>query len=333
MGGEIGVDEPPTPPSSIHAVIAPEKISKALMQCFLHNPCGAQHYPLTPLNPHPDMNHRLLTPAEKKKNKLGRLHRNKLARRRKRRASVPNAVPDFLQTIMLAAGTLSPEEGQEFHHSHLGRVRTLVKKLERRSFYASFDPVELPPAPEGTLKVVGRPTRRLQKSRRGLLPGRFSAPAPPALARPYSHDETFKALRALAQRSYCRLRMLELMKNVTRIELKFCATILGTITGVPYKKREIAAFERIGMFHSFYYAGQENYAVLVMEDGLERAEGDWALLEHDDLLNLLPGLRIPDRLVRREYLLRLHTGEFGNLTCLDIHSLSYAPLVRCELGG
>ena len=84
--------------------------------------------------------------------------------------------------------------------------------------------------------------------------------------------------------------------------------------------------ERVG-------AGRDEYAALVMEDGLERAEGDWALLEHDDLLNLLPRVRIPERLVRREYLLRLHTGEFDNLTCLDIHSMDYALLVRCELGG
>ena len=84
--------------------------------------------------------------------------------------------------------------------------------------------------------------------------------------------------------------------------------------------------ERVG-------AGRDEYAVLVMEDGLERAEGDWTFFEHENLQNILPGLQLPERLVRREYLLNLHTGKFVNLTCLDIHSLSYAPLVRCELGG
>ena len=68
------------------------------------------------------------------------------------------------------------------------------------------------------------------------------------------------------------------------------------------------------------------------QDGLPIARGDWAFFEHENLQNILPRVRIPDRLVRREYLVNLHTGEFGNPVCLDIHSLNYAPLVRCELG-
>ena len=258
-----------------------------------------------------------------------------MARRRKRRTSALNVVPSFLQTIMLAAGTLSDKEGQEFHHSHLGRVRTLVKKFKRRSMFLSFGAPELPAAPEGTLKVVGRPTRRLQKSRRGLLPGRYEAPAIPlpVVAGVMSHEDALKILENPALLSYCRLRLLQAAQKILKVDLIFLGTLLGRITGVRYKKKEMAAYERIAMFHSFYFAGQENYAVAVVEDGLERAEGDWALLEHDDLLNLLPRVRIPERLVRREYLLNLHTGEFGNLACLDIHSMDYDPLMRCEMGG
>ena len=76
--------------------------------------------------------------------------------------------------------------------------------------------------------------------------------------------------------------------------------------------------------------GRQIYSVVFMEDGLERAVGDWAFFEHEDLQNLLSGFRIPDRLCRREYLINLH-AEGDNLACLDLHSITYTPLARCDV--
>ena len=279
------------------------------------------------------MNCRLLTPEEKRKNKLGRLQRNKLARRRKRRARVLESVPSFLQSIVLASGELSSEEGAEFHHAHLARVKTLLRKIQRRSGFLSFDSPELPAVAESEKLEVTRPERRMQKSRRGLLPCWFSAPPLPRPAKGCSHYEALEILmndRPL--RSYCRYRVLEFVQKLLGIELQWAALVVETrLDGGPYKKQEIASFERTVMFRHLFETGRQTYAVVVEQDGLAMARGDWAFFEHAELLDLLPGLHMPQRLCRREYLVNLHTTEGDNPVCLDLHSIDYTPLVRCDV--
>ena len=51
-----------------------------------------------------------------------------------------------------------------------------------------------------------------------------------------------------------------------------------------------------------------------------------------EILNLLTGMKMSKRCRRPEYLVNLHSGEFGNVWCLDVHSIKYAGLVRCKMG-
>ena len=84
-------------------------------------------------------------------------------------------------------------------------------------------------------------------------------------------------------------------------------------------------------FEGQFEGGRQAYAVVAEQDGVAIARGDWAFFEHENLQNLLPGLHIPVRLCRREYLVNLHTDEGDNPVCLDFHSIDYTPLIRCEV--
>ena len=129
-----------------------------------------------------------------------------------------------------------------------------------------------------------------------------------------------------------RHRVLEFGQKLLGFDPAFSAFFVGRrLDGGPYTKQEIASFERTAMFQQLFEMGRQSYAVVVEQDGVAITRGDWAFFEHAELLDLLPGLHMPERLCRREYLVNLHTTEGDNPVCLDFHSIDYTPLIRCEV--
>lgn len=279
------------------------------------------------------MNPRLLTPEDKAQNKRDRLTRNKTARKEKRRAEIFATLPMPQYAVLLAAGELNPEDVFELHYGDLRGSKNLVRKVWRETELMYEGTPTLPLVDDSELKDVGRPKRRLDKANAGLLPAGFSAPPLPLPVGHCSQSERLEMLNAPALRSYCRYRVLEFAQKLLHFDLPTTALVAGkSLNGGPYTGEEIARFEHALAFDSHFEGGRQAYAVVVAQDGLPIARGDWAFFEHDDLQNLLPELHVPDRLRRNEYLVNLHGGEFGGPEGLDIHSLRYAPLVRCELG-
>jgi len=279
------------------------------------------------------MNHRLLSREEKEKNYQGRLHRNKMARRAKRRTAVIESLAKLGFPSHLAAGIFSCDEAAHLQFSHLARSKNLIRKTNRNAVLFSWETPTLPSIPEEEKKVVPAPTRQLQKSRRGPLPGCYTGPAIPRLAEPISSSAKVEILRNdRSLRSACRLRVLEFTMKLLKSPIHSSAQFVEErLDGGPYTEEEIENLTRLTAFQNTFEKGRMVYAIAVRQEGLAVAAGDWGFFEHDWLFGLLKGLRLPARMHRKEYLARLHSNEFEGPIALDLYSLNYAPLIHCDL--
>ena len=289
------------------------------------------HPPLFHFECHP-MNHRLLTLEQKAQNRRDRQKRNRTARREKRRGAIFDTLPLPQYVVLLAAGELNAEDVFELHYGDLRGSKHLVRKVRRETELMYEGTPTLPLVEDSELKDVERPKRRLDNAHIGPLPAWFSAPPLPVPEGHYSQREQFEMLNAFPLRSYCRYRVLEFAKKLLRLDLPTTAFVAGkSLDGGPYTEEEILSFEQAVAFKGHFEGGRQAYAVVVEQDGVAIARGDWAFFEHENLQNLLPGLNIPERLCRREYLVNLHTTEGDNPVCLDLHSIDYTPLIRCDV--
>jgi len=72
-------------------------------------------------------------------------------------------------------------------------------------------------------------------------------------------------------------------------------------------------------------AGREEYAAGVAVGLFQQADGDWLLLTHQKLEELLKGVAIPIRVRQEEYLVRLAED------CLVLHSWTFKPSIDWQL--
>ena len=89
----------------------------------------------------------------------------------------------------------------------------------------------------------------------------------------------------------------------------------------------ISATREARDFWRAYSAGRERFANLVANGAVANFSGDWASFEHSEIEALLPGIFVPARLRRYDYLTNAIyvAGEF----CLDVHAgLDARPLFR-----
>jgi hypothetical protein len=124
-------------------------------------------------------------------------------------------------------------------------------------------------------------------------------------------------------------RLLDQLAVASRFRWKTCADLLYSTRTVDQEidNHELEATRQARSFWNRFQHGRARYARLVAKGQIPRLVGDWAFFESSEFERLLPGIVIPTRLRRHEYLTSwVREGDsFG----LDVYAgLDGAPLFR-----
>ena len=124
-------------------------------------------------------------------------------------------------------------------------------------------------------------------------------------------------------------RLLDQLAVASGFPLATCADLLYATRLVDQKidNHEVEATRQARLFWNRFRHGRARYARLLVKGQIPQLAGDWALFENSDFEQLLPGIVIPTRLQRHEYL--TSWVREGDSFSLDVYAgLDGAPLFR-----
>jgi hypothetical protein len=174
--------------------------------------------------------------------------------------------------------------------------------------------------------VLPRPTRVLSRlNRSGIFPS--LVPAVPVVQEP-SVNRIVEILRWAAA-SIPPYRLLDALATASGFSWQNSAAILvgSRIIPAPIAPDVIAATRDARNFWQRYCDGRERFSNLVANGAMTNLAGNWASFEHGQLERLLPGVIVPTRLRRHDYLTNAIWGD--NELSLDLHAgLNAQPLFR-----
>ena len=124
-------------------------------------------------------------------------------------------------------------------------------------------------------------------------------------------------------------RMLDALATASGFSWKDTASILAAsgIIQAPIPTAVVEAVQQARNFWSEYSAGRERFSNLVANGAISNWQGDWASFEHNDLERALPGIVVPTRLRRHDYVTNAiwDARQFS----VDVHAgLDGRPLFR-----
>ena len=230
-----------------------------------------------------------------------------------------------------ALSTIDPEIflTQEVGDLLLGSL-TESKRAYRRAQRRQALTCRLLPEPSGAIEtdriVVAQPNRILSRlNRSNLFPSLVS---PVTVIQEPSVSRIVEILR-WAVPSMPPHRLLDALATASGFSWEDSAEILlgSRLVSAAIAPDVISATRAARDFWRAYSAGRERFANLVANGAVANLSGDWASFEHSQIEALLPGIVVPTRLRRHDYLTNaIHAGgEF----CLDVHAgLDGRPLFR-----
>lgn len=179
---------------------------------------------------------------------------------------------------------------------------------------------------ERGLKLLPRPNRILSRLNR-------SSVFPPIVSNDHRIEE-LAAVNILASlHDYRNIlpphRLLDQLAVASGFQWETCADLLyatGLVDEV-LEQHELDATRQARSFWNRFQQGQDRYARLVAKGQIPRLSGDWAFFEVSEFERLLPGIVIPTRLRRHEYVIKWVTE--GPPSSLDVYAgLDGTPLFR-----
>lgn len=213
----------------------------------------------------------------------------------------------------------------------------MVKRAIRR-LNAAAEASAPRPAMVSTLaapdRIVARPVRLLRKASRGEVP-LLRLPPVTSPAEFLGLERTLLAARELARRGSGAPQILQFMAcpMACGLSRQTCAELAYTV-GVlrsPSDADLLDTMNRAIAFQNLLADGHSMYRAMVAVGELAAIAGAWAFFSKERLGELLPGLRLPLRLQRDEYLVNVIAGADSNPVCLDLHGLRYRPICRHPL--
>jgi hypothetical protein len=233
--------------------------------------------------------------------------------------------------VQRAVSTIRPEIllAQEVGDLLLGSL-TESKRAYRRAQRRQALTCRLLPEPSGAIEmervVVAQPNRILSRlNRSNVFPSLVS---PVTVIQEPSVSRIVEILR-WAVPSMPPHRLLDALATASGFSWEDSAEILlgSRLVSAAIAPNVISVTRAARDFWRAYSAGRERFANLVANGGVANPSGDWASFEHSQIEALLPGIVVPTRLRRHDYLTNaIHAGgEF----CLDVHAgLEVRPLFR-----
>jgi hypothetical protein len=176
------------------------------------------------------------------------------------------------------------------------------------------------------LPLARRPGRALSRLNRSSI---FPPLVPPVVEiEPVSVTEILAALSRDYQESPAHV-LLDALATTSGLSLDNCAEILlgqGLIL-FPLDREDLNATQRARAFWNQFAEGRARYLALVDATDLPQFQGDWAYFDNRQLEALLPGIIIPTRLQREDYIVNYLGGI--DYFSLDVYSGSnMAPLFQ-----
>jgi hypothetical protein len=222
----------------------------------------------------------------------------------------------------------SPEESFQLVFGSSLDARRAFNRASRRQEVRPLakEALAQPGANLGDLTFLPRPTRVLSRLNR-------SAVFPPLVLNDYQIDEVSISRILAALRRDCETypphRLLDAFATASGLSWEDCADLLLSyrLIPVPIGPEDINATRRARLFWNLYEEGRARYAALVAHQLIPPLAGDWASSEKSELERLLPGILIPGRFKRDEYLMNW-IGDAISFS-LDVHAGSnFAPLFQ-----
>jgi hypothetical protein len=270
------------------------------------------------------MYHGRLTETEKRQNRRQRIRRNRQRKKQKARENVLLS----LRSLSLIQYTLAPSAACRYllAQPSLTEARALVNQLNGLDHAPN-----LRGADWRSGETIPRPTRVLWRQNRGLVPV-MAAARQIGVTNFLGAEPAVRVAQELVRSHPPALVLLFLCKpEAIGLEPKRSALVAQQF-GLNFVPRDIQLAESTIKFDNRLHKGRANYNALINAREIKRVTGDWSFFQDSDLCLLLPGIKIPHVLRRREFLVRIFRTAIGKLHCLDLHGLSYFPLCRHPIG-
>jgi len=195
------------------------------------------------------------------------------------------------------------------------RIRLLMRKEVSYSLDRPFN--------QRPVSVL-RPTHVLSKLNRGRT---FPPVVPQSLPKTLqSLTDTLDQLREENARSVPPHLLLDQLATTLKLDWSVAAALLLSIKIItrPFDENDLVIVREARQFWIRYSEARAQFVAFLQFSTVNSLQGDWGLVSREQLLNLLPGLILPDHCERRSFL----TNYVHNVPCLDLHSTTSLPLAR-----
>jgi hypothetical protein len=197
----------------------------------------------------------------------------------------------------------SPEESFQLVFGSSVDARRAFNRASRRQEVRPFAKEGLaePGANLRDLAFLPRPTRVLSRLNRSPV-------FPPLVLNDRQIDEVSIGRILAALRCTCDAdpphRLLDAFTRASGLSWEDCADLLFAyrLIPVPIDPADLNATRCARLFWNLYQEGRARYAALVAHQLIPPLVRDWAFFENTELERLLPGIVIPRKLKRQEYL-------------------------------
>jgi hypothetical protein len=279
------------------------------------------------------MNWRLFSEKDKRTSAKLRNHRKNIRKKLSRRKKCVETLALLLSSPDNLEQAWAPQEAFQAQFGHLQKAHSLVSLMRLRLCKPAIVdpwnhrlPIDLPHLPV-TACV-------LQLRRRSAV----SPKLVPPVAFPLSTGLSFKALTSIA--GPWRWAGLGVCQIVDRLH-SFCGCWESAaelahgmkLVPVPVHPQTIARAKHARNFWDHWHSGVAHYRAACAEGLLPRFEGNWACFDRFGLLDLLPGVRLPNASQRDFYAISMDGSFRQNTLRLIICSRNGSPLAIHPLDG
>jgi hypothetical protein len=228
----------------------------------------------------------------------------------------------------LRAEVCSPQEAAHLLFGTRRAAKHAFKRVSRRQTMLS----QAPRSPRRPARRRAPPTR-VSRPPRDLSRLNRSSIFPPLLPSAINIGATRASeILGILKRDFRELpphRLLDAFVTASGFSWEISADILFgfDLIASALRPHDIAAARHARTFWDLYQAGRARYRALVENEAIRELDGDWACFETSDFDILLPGIIIPTRLKRHDFLTNWVTS--GSAFSLDVYSgETVQPLFR-----
>ena len=254
-----------------------------------------------------------------------RARRTKARALKQRRDALIDGLARTLPPFTVSADILTGREAFVLLAGNLKGAKSVAQRLSRRALLQSTTTL---PSPRitATTPEPARPTRIVAEAMRpAVLPGLVAELPEQQLL---SIEDAITAAMNNAADGKPPFKILDHFRSATSLDWNPAAEMLfhaGVFRGRldPVSVAMTASARR---FWERWQLARDNYRAAVHLGQIGSSEGDWGLLEADQLDELLPEFSLPRSAIRNEWLVRLVRKPPTSLFDLDFHATTARPL-------